>query len=109
MRFEFGVVGKHPIGGSGDMRKHTIEMWFGSGVVGGHPVGILGAGCCRHGVCAQIGVGAIATVAVWSNGRIICNLYSELLLRTQKHRERLYLPNDSAWGYSSLTAAQPKY
>ena len=62
MRLEFGVVGKHPIGGSGDVRKHPIETWFGPGVVGGRSVGILGAACCRHGVCAQIGVGAIGTM-----------------------------------------------
>ena len=34
-RFEFGVVGKYPIGGSGDMGKNPVEMRFGPRVMGG--------------------------------------------------------------------------
>ena len=51
-----GVAGERPIG-----------MRYESGVVGKHcPIGILGVDRCKHGVCAQIGVGVIASKVEFS-------------------------------------------
>ena len=45
-----GVAGERPIG-----------MRYGPGVVGKHPIEISGVACCKHDVCARVGVGAGAS------------------------------------------------
>ena len=54
-----GVAGKRPVG----MRHER-------GVVGKHPVGMPGVARCKHGVCAQIGVGAKALTVEFSQANL---------------------------------------
>ena len=59
MRYEPGVVG-------GVVGRYPIGTRYVSGVVGKHPIGIPGVACRKHCVCAQIEVGAIASMAEFS-------------------------------------------
>ena len=46
--------------------KRPIRMRYEPGVAGKHPIGIIGVACRKHGVCAQIEVGGIASMVDFS-------------------------------------------
>ena len=51
-----GATGRGRVAGN-----RPIGMRYERGVVGKHPIGIPGVACRKHGVCARVGVGAGAS------------------------------------------------
>ena len=92
MQHKHGLLKRHPIGvryEPGFAGRYPIGML---GVAGKHPIGMAGVARCKHGVCAQIGVGAKASTVKFSQANL-----SQLPHRSYEHLKRLYSPKNSAW------------